>query len=185
VTVAMGLDDKTVNDDEDAVMEVRMMHKIHRLSTFDLTEPPMDPYTALEIATVNGAKVCGFEDRVGTLGPGMRADAVLVDLDRVANDPWLHPDADVVEAFVQRALGSDVRTVLVGGRVVLEDRVPTAIDVDALYAEIRAFCAKGISPEQRAFAEGFARVKPHIQRWYRGWDGPVMGRPHYPVNSRA
>jgi hypothetical protein len=29
----MGLDDKTINDDEDAVMEVRMMHKVHRLHT--------------------------------------------------------------------------------------------------------------------------------------------------------
>jgi cytosine/adenosine deaminase-related metal-dependent hydrolase len=33
VNVAMGLDDKTINDDEDAVMEVRMMHKVHRLHT--------------------------------------------------------------------------------------------------------------------------------------------------------
>src|SRR5207247_9731934 len=48
VTVAMGLDDKTINDDEDAVMELRMMHKVHRLSTYDLNEPPMDACKAFE-----------------------------------------------------------------------------------------------------------------------------------------
>ena len=44
VNVAMGMDDKTINDDEDAVMELRMMHKVHRLNTFDLTSPAMDAY---------------------------------------------------------------------------------------------------------------------------------------------
>src|SRR5712664_4804341 len=79
VTVAMGLDDKTVNDDEDAVMELRMMHKVHRLATYELTEAPMDAYEAFEIATLNGARVCGFDGVTGTLAPGMKADAVLVD----------------------------------------------------------------------------------------------------------
>src|SRR5215472_14419189 len=39
VNVAMGLDDKTINNDEDAVMELRMMHKVHRIHTFDLATP--------------------------------------------------------------------------------------------------------------------------------------------------
>ena len=43
----MGMDDKTINDDEDAVMEVRMIHKLHRLATFDLEAPALDAYTAL------------------------------------------------------------------------------------------------------------------------------------------
>jgi hypothetical protein len=42
--VAMGLDDKTINDDEDAVMELRMMHKVHRLHTFDLATPALSAY---------------------------------------------------------------------------------------------------------------------------------------------
>ncbi len=53
VNVAMGLDDKTINDDEDAMMELRMMHKVHRLHTFDLATPALrvpigaerDPHT--------------------------------------------------------------------------------------------------------------------------------------------
>ncbi len=72
VNVAMGLDDKTINDDEDAVMEVRMMHKVHRLHSFELTTPAMSAYDALEIATVNGARAAGFAREVGALLPGMK-----------------------------------------------------------------------------------------------------------------
>ena len=56
VNVAMGLDDKTINDDEDAVMELRMMHKVHRLGQLRSGEPPLDAYEAFEIATLNGAR---------------------------------------------------------------------------------------------------------------------------------
>jgi 5-methylthioadenosine/S-adenosylhomocysteine deaminase len=185
VNVAMGMDDKTINDDEDAVMELRMIHKIHRLASFDLAEPPMDAYTALQIATTNGARVCGFENELGALAPGMKADAILVDLERVANDPWIDPDLDIVEALVQRALGADVATVVVGGRVVMEDRKLRTLDVDALYREVREFCARGLSPEQKARADMMMRIKPYMQAWYRDWEKPVLGAPFYVVNSRG
>jgi cytosine/adenosine deaminase-related metal-dependent hydrolase len=180
----MGLDDKTINDDEDAVMEVRMIHKIHRLATFDLAEPALDAYTALQIATTNAARVCGFEGETGALAPGMKADAILVDLERIANDPWLDPELDITEAFVQRALGTDVATVMIGGRVVMEDRRILSIDVERLYAEVREFCRKGLAQEQRARADMLRRLKPHVQAWYRDWDRQALGAPHYAVNSR-
>jgi cytosine/adenosine deaminase-related metal-dependent hydrolase len=184
VTVAMGMDDKTLNDDEDAVTEVRMTHKLHRLASFELTEPPMDAYTALEIATVNGARVCGFADQAGLLTPGAAADAILVDLERIAEDPWLDPDLDVIEAFVQRGLGRDVATVVIGGQVVMEDRAIRTIDVEALHREVRAACARGLTPAQRERADLLRRLKPHVQDWYRGWEKPVLGTPWYAVNSR-
>jgi cytosine/adenosine deaminase-related metal-dependent hydrolase len=181
----LGLDDKTINDDEDAIMELRMMHKVHRLDTYELTSPPLGAYEALEIATVNGAKAAGFAGRTGALLPGMKADAILVDLDRVARDPWIDPQFDIADAFVERAMGSDVATVVVGGKVVIENRRPLTIDVDGLYREIRAFCAKGLTPEQRARADLLARVKPHAQAWYAGWHDGLVDRPFYRVNSRG
>ncbi|HEY9530804.1 MAG TPA: amidohydrolase family protein [Burkholderiales bacterium] len=184
VNVAMGMDDKTINDDEDAVMELRMIHKIHRLASFDLAEPAMDAYTALQIGTSNAARVCGFGGELGTLEKGMKADAILVDLDRVANDPWIDPDLDIVEAFVQRALGPDVATVVIAGKPVMEDRKVLTFDVGALRREVREFCSKGLSPEQRARAGMVKRIKPYMQDWYRGWEKPVLGTPFYAVNSR-
>ncbi|HEX2567832.1 MAG TPA: amidohydrolase family protein [Burkholderiales bacterium] len=185
VNVAMGMDDKTINDDEDAVMELRMMHKVHRLATYDLTEPPMDAYEAFEIATLNGARVCGFEGECGALLPGMQADAVLVDLQRVENEPWLDPRSDIVEAFVQRALGSDVSTVVVGGKVVMQERRLASLDVDALFREVKDYCEKGLSEEHRKRADMLARIKPYAQKWYRGWDEGIVDKAFYRVNSRA
>jgi len=185
VNVAMGLDDKTINDDEDAVMELRMMHKVHRLHSFELTTPPLSAYEALEIATVNGAQAAGFGGEVGALLPGMKGDAILVDLDRVTRDPWIDPQFDITEAFVERAMGVDVATVVVGGRVVVEDHRPLTIDVDGLYREVRAFCARGLTPEHRARADLLARIKPYVQAWYGTWHETMLDRPFYRVNSRV
>jgi len=40
----------------------------------------------------------------------MKGDAILVDLDRVARDPWIDPEFDIADAFVERAMGTDVAT---------------------------------------------------------------------------
>lgn len=185
VTVAMGLDDKTINDDEDAVMELRMMHKVHRLSTFELTEPPLDAYEAFEIGTLNGATVCGWEGEVGALLPGWKADAVLVDLDRVERQPWLDPRSDIVEAFVQRAMGSDVVTMVVGGKPVMEDGKLLQLDVDALFREVREFCTKGLPAAHQQRADMLAKIKPYMHAWYRDWDKGMVDVPFYSVNSRT
>jgi hypothetical protein len=115
----------------------------------------------------------------------MKGDAVLVDLRRVARDPWLDPQFDIVEAFAERAMGEDVATVVVGGKVVVEDRRSLTIDVEALYREIRAFCERGLSPEHRARADLLRELKPHVQRWYAGWHDGMAEAPFYRVNSRA
>ena len=185
VNVAMGLDDKTINDDEDAVMELRMMHKVHRLHTFELATPALSAYEALEIATLNGARACGFEDEIGALVPGMKADAMLVDLDRVARDPWIDPEFDIVDAFVERATGVDVNTVVIGGKIIVEDHQPRTIDVEGLYREVRAFCAKGLTPEQRAHADFLRKIKPYVQAWYSTWHQTMVDQPFYRVNSRT
>ena len=127
--------------------------------------------------------MCGFEGEAGALAPGMRADAVLVDLERVENEPWLDPRSDIVEAFVQRAMGSDVNTAVIGGRVAMQDGKLTLLDVDALFAEVRAFCAKGLSDEHRQRAEMLAKIKPYAQAWYKTWHEGMVERPFYKVNS--
>jgi cytosine/adenosine deaminase-related metal-dependent hydrolase len=184
VNVAMGMDDKTINDDEDAIMELRMIHKLHRTPDFDLAKPALGAYDVLAMGTVNAARVCGFEGELGALAPGLKADAILVDLDGVLEDPWLDPEFDIVEAFLHRARGGDVNTVMVGGRLVIDDRTWRTLDVRALYDEVRAVAAKGIGAEQRHTAEMLARLKPHAQAWYQGWSEPMLTKPYYVWNSR-
>ena len=54
------------------------------------------------------------ENEAGALVPGWKGDAIRVDMNRVARDPWIDPAFDPIEGFVQRAMGSDVHTVVVG-----------------------------------------------------------------------
>ena len=183
VNVAMGLDDKTINDDEDAVMELRMLHKLHRVPSYDLTTPPLTAREVLAMGTLNGARALGFAGRLGALTPGLKADAILVDLDRVLDDPWLTGDLDIVEAFMHRAMGADVATAVIGGRVVMEDRRFVTVDVPALYQEIRT-AVKAIGDEQRGRADMLQRLKPYYQRWYQDWLGGET-QPFYVLNSRV
>jgi cytosine/adenosine deaminase-related metal-dependent hydrolase len=184
VNVAMGLDDKTINDDEDAVMELRMLHKLHRVPDYDLRTPALTAYDVLRMGTVNGARALGFGGQIGALAPGMKGDMILVDLDRVRRDPWCVEDLSIAEAFIHRAMGQDVRTAIVGGRVVLEDGRMTTLDVDALYREIRR-AARRIPPRQRRQAEMLQRLKPHYQAWYNAWLTPEAAAPFYVLNRRG
>ena len=115
----------------------------------------------------------------------MKGDAILVDLDRVTRDPWIDPEFDIADAFVERAMGADVATVVIGGKVVVENHQPRTIDVEGLYREVRAFCAKGLTPEQRAHADLLRKIKPYVQAWYGTWHETMPDQPFYRVNSRT
>src|SRR4029077_18616161 len=78
VNVAMGLDDKTINDDQDAVMELRMLPKAQRVPDYDLRHPHLTAPRVLRMGTVNGARALGFGGQIGALVPGMKADMILV-----------------------------------------------------------------------------------------------------------
>ncbi|MCF7927460.1 MAG: amidohydrolase family protein [Spirochaetales bacterium] len=184
VNVALGLDDKGINDDEDAIMELRLIHRLHRVGGFDLQNTPaLDAFDVLQMGTVNGARVCGFAGEIGALRPGMKADMILVDLEEIMNDPWMAPDLNMAEVFIHRAKGSHVNTAIVGGKVVMEDRRILTVDVQALYEEVRRQAERGISAEQRRFAEALQKIKPYYYQWYEGWD-ELDYDPFYIMNSR-
>ena len=95
----------------------------------------------------------------------------------------MSPDLNIAEIFIHRAKGIHVNTVIVGGRVVMEDRKFLTLDVDQLYKEVREQAKKGISPEQRQFAENLQKVKPYYHKWYEGWEKHDF-EPYYVMNSR-
>ena len=74
-------------------------------------------------------------------------------------------------------MGADVATVVIGGKIVIEDHQPRTIDVEGLYREERAFCAKGDTPEQRAHADLLQKIKPYVQAWYRTWHQAIIDQP--------
>src|SRR5581483_442905 len=71
----------------------------------------------LELATIDGARALGLEAEVGSLEPGKRADLIVVNL---ARSPYAAPVHHPVSALVYSAIGDEVETVVVDGRVVVE-----------------------------------------------------------------
>jgi 5-methylthioadenosine/S-adenosylhomocysteine deaminase len=73
--------------------------------------------TALRWATQGGAEALGLGDEIGSVTVGKKADLVLLDL----SEPTLAPVIDGFGALVWSGNGNNVKTVIVDGRVVIED----------------------------------------------------------------
>ncbi|MGI6548968.1 MAG: amidohydrolase [Syntrophomonadales bacterium] len=121
ITVALGTDGASSNNNLDMIQELRTCAFLHKLSRLN---PEVIPaYQALEMATVNGARALGLTD-IGMLRPGMKADLILVDFRK----PHLCPRHDVAAHLVYSASGADVDTVMVNGRILMQGRQLTTID---------------------------------------------------------
>jgi len=87
---------------------------------------------ALDLMTRQGAAVIGREHDLGSLAPGFAADVVLI-------DPWkphLQPMNDLAAALVLSVRASDVETVIVAGRVVVEHGRLVDVDLGPLMTEM-------------------------------------------------
>ena len=185
MNVAMGMDEKSINDDEDPFMELRMIYFLHRHADISLTEcPALDPYQVLALATRNGARPTGFEGCIGALVPGMEADLILVDMKEMV-EPCLLPGTDLGEVVIRRGLGRYVDTVVIGGRKVMEGRKILTIDVDALYEEVRQEAAAGRTQAQLDNEAFLNKIRPYYQAWYNGWLKQLKLEPFYVFNSRV
>lgn len=86
---------------------------------------------AIEMATINGARVLNMEDQLGSLEEGKKADIILVDMNR----PHLLPVNRYMPKLVYSANGGDVRTTIIDGKVVMEDRVVKTMNEEAVLRE--------------------------------------------------
>ncbi len=84
----------------------------------------MNSAECLRAATINGARALGLENEIGSLEPGKRADIIMIDLRKAHLVPVLDPVVDIVHY----GLASDVDTVMVNGRLLMENRRLKTID---------------------------------------------------------
>ncbi len=92
----------------------------------------MPPETAVEMATINGARAAMWDDRIGSIEIGKDADIVLYDTHRPEWQPLINP----VSNLVYSATGDSVRDVFVAGEQVVKDGRLTRIDEETIYREI-------------------------------------------------
>jgi 5-methylthioadenosine/S-adenosylhomocysteine deaminase len=136
VVVGLGTDGCASNNDLDLIGEMGTAARLHKVSSMDPTV--MDAKTVLKMATIEGAKVLGLDDRVGSIEAGKRADITILDMNR----PHLTPLYDAYSHIVYAAGGSDVRTVIIDGRIVMEDRRLLTIDEQEAMERVREIARK-------------------------------------------
>lgn len=140
VTVTLATDGPASNNDLDLWEELRAAAFQQKLTTRNPLSLPA--YEVLRMATVEGARAMGLAGELGIIKEGALADVILIDLQK----PHLQPLGDVVSTLVYSAKASDVEMVVVGGRVVVEDRRVVGLDMTALLEEAnrRAEALRGV-----------------------------------------
>ncbi len=135
VNVSLGTDGAASNNTLNMVRELGLLAILHKGATGD--PEAVGARRALEIATKNGAKALGLGS-VGEIKPGMKADLAILDLDRTNLQPLNNP----VAALAYSANGSEVETVMVGGKILMENRQYTTIDRDKVLYEVNRICER-------------------------------------------
>jgi cytosine/adenosine deaminase-related metal-dependent hydrolase len=116
VNVGLGCDGGPSNNCYDMVREMKAASLLQKVRLLDpLT---MTAESVLEMATVNGAKALGLENEIGSLEVGKKADLILVAMNKEHLTPVFNPISHLVYA----AEGSDVDTVIIDGRIVMQNR---------------------------------------------------------------
>ena len=89
------------------------------------------------MATIGGANALGRDD-LGRLAPGAKADMIIIDLD----DLHIGTMDDPIRTMVLNASGADVKTSIINGRIVMQDRKISGIDVDAMHEQAQNYFEK-------------------------------------------
>ncbi|MDI6655026.1 MAG: amidohydrolase family protein [Candidatus Hydrothermarchaeota archaeon] len=116
VTVSLGTDGAASNNSLDMFEDMKFCALLHKINKMDASAVPAEK--VLEFATINGAKALGMEKEIGSIEVGKKADVILLNL----NKPHLTPLTNPISHLVYAASGSDVDTVIVDGKVIMQGR---------------------------------------------------------------
>ena len=130
INVALGSDGAASNNDLDLFAEMRIAALLAKAVAKDATALPAQ--AALQMATLNGAKALGLDHCIGSLEVGKFADVIAIDFSTIENQPLFNP----ISQLAYTNTGARVTHSWIGGKLMLENRQPTTINLDALKARV-------------------------------------------------
>lgn len=133
----------------DMFENMRSAFLLHRV--YHKNPNAIDPYTILEMATVNGARLYGMEKEIGSIEPGKRADIIIIKPNVL---PTPLNASSVVGHLINTVDGDDVETVLVDGKPVVKHKQLLTFDELEAQSVSQAAASK--------LWERLATIKPQI-----------------------
>ncbi len=173
VNLGVGTDGANCSDNQNMYEAMRLASFVSKVQGPDRGRWLSTREAALA-ATEGGARALGFGDRIGRIAPGYKADIVMLDLD---HPNWL-PLNDPVNQLVHTEDGTAVASVMVGGRLVVDNRRVVTVDLDRLRARVAAAQERlaaanadnrrlyeALEPVVDSHCPGLARMPYHIHRY--------------------
>ena len=124
INVALGTDGSSSNNNLNMFEEIHLASIINKAVNKDAVSVPA--IEALKMATINGAKALNWNKEIGSIEIGKKADIILIDM----NKPHLYPLHNIISALAYSVQGSDVDTVIIDGKILMENREMKTIDVE-------------------------------------------------------
>ncbi|ADH61143.1 amidohydrolase [Thermoanaerobacter mathranii subsp. mathranii str. A3] len=124
INVALGTDGPASNNNLNMFEEIHFAATINKALNCDaLAVPALE---ALKMATINGAKALLWDKEIGSIKVGKKADIVIIDIDK----PHFYPHNSLISALAYTAQASDVDTVIINGKIIMENREIKTVDVE-------------------------------------------------------
>jgi 5-methylthioadenosine/S-adenosylhomocysteine deaminase len=133
LAIGLATDGAASNNNEDMFLEMNLAAKLQKLARMDSRALPAEEVVAM--ATITGAKAMHMEKLIGSLEPGKKADLIIVD----TSAPHATPMYNVYSALVYSLKSSDVRTVVISGKPVMEERKMLTLDEPAILAKAQEY----------------------------------------------
>ncbi len=126
ISVALGTDGSSSNNNLNMFEEINLAAIINKAVNMDAISVPA--ISALEMATINGAKALAWDKEIGSIEVDKKADLILIDIDK----PHLYPQHNTISSLAYSVQASDVDTVIVDGRIIMENREIKTLDVEKI-----------------------------------------------------
>jgi 5-methylthioadenosine/S-adenosylhomocysteine deaminase len=134
IAVGLGTDGPAgSNNDLDLMEEIDLAAKLAKITK--MSPLALNALAVVEMATIDGARALHMEKEIGSLEAAKKADLILISLD----EPNAVPMYDVYAQIAYALKGSDVQTVMIGGRVVMRDHKLLTVDELAAIAKAREY----------------------------------------------
>ena len=136
INICLGTDSCASNNTQNLFQEMNFAALIYKGK--EKKAKCVDAADVLRFATEGGAKALCMEGRLGVLAEGALADVIILDLDV----PQFIPENDMISGLVYSANGSEVRTVIVNGRILMEEGKLLTIDEKEVYDHCRVIARR-------------------------------------------